>query len=142
MQTDCQVQEVMIREVFSTHPDVSVIDCAKKMSEKKIGCLVVKENEDVIGIITEQDLSRKVLAKDIDHKTAKVKDVMSKSIQSIEPEKDIHEAILLMGNNYIKHLPVIKNEKLKGIITFKDIIQIEPALIEHVKFKSEQEPNY
>ena len=65
-----------------------------------------------------------------------VSEIMSVSITTIEPERDIRDAIQLMGANEIKHLPVLVEGKLAGIITFKDIIKIEPALIELLSFKS------
>ena len=136
MQTGYSVEKVMERDVLCTEPNAKVIDCAKIMAEKRIGSAVVCSNGKVVGIITEQDLSRKVLAKSIDANTTLVSEVMSKEVHTIPPEKDLYDAMVFMGEKKVKHLPVVKEEKLLGIISFKDIIRIEPDLIDLISFKS------
>jgi signal-transduction protein with cAMP-binding, CBS, and nucleotidyltransferase domain len=136
MVTGYKVGEFMSREVMTLPSDALIMDCAVKMSEERIGCLVIKKDGKIEGIVTEQDLARKVMAKGVNPGEIKVEEIMNKKIISIEPEKDLYDAVLLMGNNEIKHLPVISKGKLMGIITSKDIIQIEPSLIELLKFNN------
>ena len=136
METGYSVSEVMVRDVITISPEASLLECAKKMADKKIGCLVVTASTEVIGIITEQDLARKVLAREINAKTTKVKEIMSSNIKTISPENDLYSAVQVMGNNEIKHLPVVIGRKLAGIITAKDIIQIQPGLIELLRFNT------
>ncbi len=138
MNTGYLVGEIMSSEVVSASPETKIIEAAKIMADKKIGSVVVVIFSKVAGIITEQDLTRKVLAKGIDAKEKTIEEIMSKNIQTIEPEKDIYEAVSLMGNNEIKHLPVVSDGKLVGIITAKDIIKIEPGLIDLLNFKSSE----
>lgn len=137
MDTGYKIGEIRVREVKTTFQGDIITLAAKKMAEEKIGCLVITDDkEKVIGILTEQDIARKVVAEGREGAATLVKEIMSKEIVHIEPHQDLHKAVELMEQNSIKHLPVILNGKLQGIITFKDIIAIEPALIESMSFKS------
>jgi CBS domain-containing protein len=135
METGYKVSEIMIREVISVSPALNIIDCAREMADKEVGCLIVKENGNLLGIVTEQDLARKALAKGVSPDKP-VSDIMSRDMKYIEPDRDIQDAMQLMGNNEIKHLPVISKGELVGIVTSKDIIQIQPGLIDLLSFKS------
>ena len=141
METGYRVSEVMVRDVATISPKASLLECAKKMAENKVGCLVVTVSDNPIGIITEQDLARRVLAREIDVKNTAVRSIMSRNMKTISPDKDLHEAVSLMGKNEIKHLPVVSGRKLAGIITAKDIIQIQPGLIELLRFNSSSKKN-
>jgi len=138
---DYKVGEIMEENVIASYPEESILNCARKMAYKKVGSLVIMEDTKVVGVITEQDIARKVVAKEISPKSTPVKEVMSKEVHFISPEKDIQEAIELMGKNEIKHLPVIDYGNIVGIITAKDIIAIEPVLIDVLKFKSSSRKN-
>lgn len=136
-----KVGEIMADNVIVSTPSESIYNCAQKMSHRKISSLIIIDGTSVVGIITEQDIARKVVAKDLRVKTTPVHIIMSANIISINPEKDIQDAIQIMGNNEIKHLPVIENGELLGIITSKDIVAIEPLLIEMLKFNSNSKNN-
>tara|TARA_Y100000310_G_C20609720_1_gene777377 strand:+ start:963 stop:1400 length:438 start_codon:yes stop_codon:yes gene_type:complete len=136
METGYTVDQVMTRDVLTASPTSNIIDCAKLMAEKELGSTVILDEGKVIGILTEQDLARKVLALSIDPHTTNVEDVMTKDVSTIAPEQDVYYAMVQMGQNKIKHLPVIKDNKLQGIISFKDVIKIQPDLIDLINFKS------
>jgi len=134
MQTRYKIGEVMEKNVIVSSPNESIYECAQKMAHRRVSSLIIVDGLSVIGIITEQDIARKVVAKGLKIRTTPVSIVMSKMITSIDPNREIQDAIQLMGNNEIKHLPVIENGKLVGIISSKDIVAIEPILIEMLKF--------
>jgi signal-transduction protein with cAMP-binding, CBS, and nucleotidyltransferase domain len=136
MRTGYKVGEIMVRNTFTVSPNFLIIDCAKKMAEREIGSLVVVENGKVVGIVTEQDLARKALARGIDVEKTQVSKIMSSNVNTIEPDRDIYDAFVLMGINRIKHLPVVLQGELKGMITSKDVIQIQPGLIDLLSFKN------
>ncbi len=136
MESGYKIGEIMVRDVKTTFQGDIVTLAARKMADEKIGCLVITNEDKVVGILTEQDIARKVVAEGREAPATLVKEVMSKNIVHISPNEDLHRAVELMGQNNIKHLPVISNGKLEGILTFKDIIAIEPALIESMSFKS------
>ncbi len=128
------IMNVAVHKVLESN---TVQDCAKIMADKKVGSLLVESNGKIVGILTEQDLARKVLGGGMDAGRTLAKDIMSQEITSIEPHKDLHDAMQLMDINEIKHLPVMSGDKLHGIVTFKDIIKVEPALIELMNFRKE-----
>lgn len=136
METGYTVEQVMTRNVLKISQDTKIIDCAKAMAQKEVGSAIILEQDKVIGIITEQDLARKVMAKGLDPENTSVSEIMTKDPYTVDPDKDIYYAMVDMGKKKIKHLPVIRNGNLQGIVTFKDIIKIEPDLIDIVSFKS------
>lgn len=136
MEAGYKIGEIMVRDVHTTFQGDIVTLAAKKMAEEKIGCLIITDKDKVVGILTEQDIARKVVAEGRQAEATLVKEVMSREVIHIEPHEDLHKAVELMGQNGIKHLPVISKGKLQGILTFKDIIALEPALIEAMSFKN------
>ena len=136
METGYTVDQVMTRDVLTATPTSNIVDCAKLMAEKELGSTVILEEDKVIGILTEQDLARKVLALGLDPNNTPVEQVMTKDVSTIAPEQDVYYAMVQMGQNKIKHLPVIKDNQLQGIVSFKDVIKIQPDLIDLLNFKS------
>jgi signal-transduction protein with cAMP-binding, CBS, and nucleotidyltransferase domain len=136
METGYKVHEVMSKKVITANHGTSISDVAKIMTEKKVGSVVVVEDDKSVGIITEQDIARKVVAEGKDVNNTKVNEVMEKDLIFTLSSRDLYDAVLLMGKTEIKHLPVIDNGQLVGIITAKDIIRIKPYLIEMLTFKS------
>lgn len=136
METGYKIGDVMIRDVHTTFQGDIITLAAKKMAENEVGCLIIEDKDKVVGILTEQDIARKVVAEGRQAEATLVKEIMSRKVVHIEPREDLHRAVELMGQNSIKHLPVISKGKLQGIITFKDIIALEPALIEKLSFKN------
>jgi len=128
----------MVREVFTVLPDETILECSRKMAQNKISSLIIKRAGEVIGIITEQDISRKVHTRGLLSNEVMVYQVMSRNIVSINSGDDITDAATLMGENGVKHLPVINGKDLVGIITFKDLIDLDPNLVKKFKFNSNQ----
>ena len=120
----------MTKAPIVVDPNTSIVDCAKTMLENHIGSLLVGENGKLLGIITEQDIVRKVVAKTNDLEKSKVEDYMEKRLFTITPEADILDAIKMMSEANIRHLPVKNNNKMIGFVTLKDILKIEPELFE------------
>ena len=137
MKTGYKVYDCMTTKPISAPPDISLEECAKAMSKNHVGALVIKENHKSIGLITEQDIVRKVIAKGINPATKKVRDFMEKKLITISPNDDIYDALIKMRDSNIRHLPVVDNEKMVGLLTIKDILKIEPSLFELVVEKFE-----
>lgn len=143
MKTGYNVIDAMTRMVVTVSLDTSIQECSILMAQEKIGSVVVKEGESVRGIITETDIVRKVVAHNLHVVSTTAKKVMTPRIVSIEPEKDIYDALVVMRDADIKHLPVIDKGKLSGILTMKDILKIEPQLFDLVveKYRLREEEN-
>jgi len=117
------VDDVMSNEVATICPDEIVISAAKIMSDKKISCLVVMDHANVVGIITETDVLRRVGDKGKDIYRAKLDRIMSSPVESVSPDLSVLEASKIMGARHIKRLPILNNEKLVGIVTQTDLIR-------------------
>lgn len=137
MKTGIQVAEAMTEFPVTVSPDKSLEECAKIMANKHVGSLVIKEGKDFLGVVTEQDFVRKAMAKNLPADITKVKQIMRTSVITISPEQDIFEALQVMGEENIRHLPVMDDKKFLGFITGKDILKIQPELFEILAEKIE-----
>ncbi|MEM5829340.1 MAG: CBS domain-containing protein [Candidatus Aenigmatarchaeota archaeon] len=122
------IKDVMNRSVVVVKPNISLRGASKLMCEKHIGSLIVVENEEIVGILTQTDIL-KAVAEERDLDLTTVEEVMNKKVFTIDYEKTIEDAVDLMMEKKIKRLPVTKDGKLVGIITASDIITVEPKLI-------------
>jgi signal-transduction protein with cAMP-binding, CBS, and nucleotidyltransferase domain len=131
MQTGITVADAMTQRPITVSPQATLKQCAALMAQKKTGSVVVADKRgDFIGIITERDLVRKVLAKGLPAGRTRAKDIMEETIITISPEEDIFEALSVMRDADIRHLPVVQDGRLLGLVTMKDILKIEPDLFD------------
>ena len=142
MQTGYKVIDVMTNKPVVAEKTDSLRDAAKKMLDANVNSLLIKESDKAIGIITDEDLVRKVIAKGLDPKKTKIKDVMETDLITISPGKDIYDAMQVMRDHNIRQLPVLEKGKLVGFLTAKDILKIQPELfdlfVEKYELKEEQ----
>jgi len=117
------VADVMSKKVATVSPDEIVISAAKIMSEEKISCLVVMDGEDVAGIITETDVLKRVGNDAKDFYRTKLCRIMSCPVESVPSDLSILDAGNIMGAKHIKRLPVLKENKLVGIVTQTDLVR-------------------
>lgn len=120
------VKDVMVRDVLVTSADATAFDAAKQMASKNRGSIVVLEGVVPVAIVTESDLFKKVVAKDLSPKELLVRDLMSSPLISIGPEEPLRRAAKLMAENQVRRLPVIENHRLVGIVTASDLARLEP----------------
>ncbi|MDH5257974.1 MAG: CBS domain-containing protein [Gammaproteobacteria bacterium] len=126
-------------ELWSVSPENSVLDAIKMMSEKNVGALTVMLNDELVGIISERDYTRKVILKERASSSTKVKEIMSKQVYYTHPEQSIDECMILMTEHRIRHLPVLENKKLIGMISVGDVVK---AIINDQKYTIKQLENY
>jgi len=129
MKTGYSVGDCMTQDPLTIGPKKTISDCAKLMKEHKIGSIIVVENDIPIGIVTNQDLVFRAVAKGISYNT-KIEKIMSSNVIQITPDLDIFEALDVMNKNVIRHISVANEGKLVGYLTLKDILKIEPALFD------------
>ncbi len=129
-----RVGDVMTRNFINLKSDCSIIDCARTMIKKRVGSIVIKEGDEIKGILTEKDivwaLSKK---KGRDLNEIQAKDIATKKIISIRPEASLDEAFQKMKKKKVRRLPVMSNKKIIGYITQKDMLRFRPALLESIK---------
>ena len=124
-----QIEEIMNKEVATAKPDDHLVDAAKTMLERKIGCVVVVEGEKVVGIVTESDLIR-CAASGFDPNRNLVKEVMNSPPVTCTPEAPVEEAYAHMRKNNIRHLPIVGEDgALVGIVTMKDLISFGKLIL-------------
>ncbi|MBS0287967.1 MAG: CBS domain-containing protein [Proteobacteria bacterium] len=105
----------------SITPHASGLECATTMNKFGIGALLVIENEKLVGIISERDLIRKLLGSNIDPKSVKVAELMTKEPLTVLPSTTVQEAMKLVTEKRFRHLPVVENGKLLGMISIGDL---------------------
>lgn len=119
-----EVRDVMSRRVATVSGDETVVGAAQLMAAREISCVVVVENEQVVGIFTERDLLQKVVAQTSDFKEKKIREVMTSPVFSISPSMSILEASGLLDSKRIKRLPVTEDGRLVGIVTQTDLTRV------------------
>ncbi len=143
-----QVQMLMTSIPVQTATSEDTIEAiSNKMKENQVGSIVVvNEKNQPLGIVTERDIVRKVIAYGKDPKTTKVDDIKTTSLITIDPETNLHDAALIMTKYRIRRLPVVKDNTLYGIITSDDLVRYlyeknkkDPMLAAMGRFKDIEE---
>ena len=123
--------------VITISPDITVLDALKQMAEKNIGSIVVEEDGNYIGLLTERDYARKVILKGKSSTTTLVKEIMTTGLPRITPDNSVDTCMQIMSENNIRYLPVFENDHLCGIISINDVIKetilTQEETIEHLQ---------
>lgn len=127
------------RNVWKISPDAKVFDALKLMAEKKIGALVVFENDDVVGMISERDYARKVILLGRHSQDTIVREIMTSPVYGVHMDTTAEECMALMTDKHIRHLPVCKDETLAGVISIGDVVK---AIMTQQKVTIENLENY
>ena len=134
-----QLLENKGHEVWSVGPEDTVYDTIKMMDEKHVGALAVIKGNELIGIISERDYARQVILKDRTSRETKVKEIMTSHVYYTHPEQNIDECLVIINQRRIRHLPVIDNGKLVGMISVGDVVK---EVINEQKYTIEQLENH
>jgi CBS domain-containing protein len=114
--------------IVTIESNKSIKDACNIYKDKKIGCLLVIEKDNVIGIVTERDIIERTLCEDKDAKTTTIKDIMTSHVQTIDANDRISYAVEVLKKNNIKKLPVLNKGELVGIVTVTDIALTRPNI--------------
>lgn len=139
MRTVKEILQAKGHDIWSISPDASVYEALVVMAEKNVGALLVLEAGNLVGIISERDYARKVILKGKSSLDTPVRDIMTQNMIHVRPEQTIEECMVLMTENHIRHLPVLQNDQLLGIISIGDVVK---ALIAEKEFIIKQLENY
>jgi CBS domain-containing protein len=137
MKTGFLVCDAMTQRPVYVEHDTAIVECSKIMAKNHISTLVVKKSNKLAGLLTEKDIVRKVVAEDIDPSKILAGEVMETNFPTISPERDIYEAIILMRDKNVRHLPVMSGKSMVGFLTGKDILKLQPQLFEFLAEKIE-----
>jgi CBS domain-containing protein len=119
------VRDTMTENPRSIEASSSVVEAARLMREEHIGSLPITEDEQLVGMITDRDITTRVVAEAADPTMTSVGDVYSRDLISVEPDKDLAEALQLMARHQVRRLPVVENGRLVGIVAQADIARRE-----------------
>jgi len=141
---DKNVRDAMTENPHSIGHSASVVEAARLMRAQDIGSLPITDEEKLVGMITDRDITMRVVAEAADPKMTSVGDVYSRDLISVEPDKDLAEALQLMARHQVRRLPVVENGRLVGIVAQADIALTENEkktgeLVEAISKRSEGE---
>ena len=111
------------REIISIDPGRSVLDAIVIMAERRVGALVVMQDDALCGIVTERDYARKVILKGRSSKSTRVDEIMTGSVKTATPDQTVADCMGLMYEGRFRHLPVVEGEAVVGIISIGDLVQ-------------------
>ena len=110
-------------DVWWVAPETTVFDALQLLANKKVGALLVLEEDSLVGVFSERDYARKVILKGKSSKDTPVEDIMSTKIVCVAPNQSTEECMSLMTEKRVRHLPVMDGEKLIGIISIGDVVK-------------------
>jgi len=129
MKIGVKVGDVMTRSFISVKKSSSILDCAKTMEKNNVGSLIIKEDGKLHGILTNGDIIKAIAQGKNIHKIS-AKEIMSKKMSIISPDKDMYDALVAMNKKKIRWLPVVEKGRVIGMLTIKDILRVEPSLFD------------
>ncbi len=121
MATVASILDKKGHNVYWVPPQTSILDALKLMDEKKIGAVLVMEKGEVLGIFSERDYARRGILKGNSESTA-VKNVMTEKVYYVEPEQAAEACLAQMSDKHIRHLPVVKNGTVIGVVSIGDVV--------------------
>jgi len=121
-----RVRDVMEREnLLTAPPDITVSEAAKLMAERKVGAVMVVEGQCLIGLFTERDIVTRVIARDRDVQSTRLAEVMTTALKTVDPDKSFGYALLLMQESGFRHVPVVEDGKVVGIVSVRNALDPE-----------------
>lgn len=139
MTTIKHILEAKGNQIWSVTPDSNVFDALKLMADKNIGALLVLENDELVGIMSERDYARKVVLVGKSSKDCSVRDIMTAKVVFLRSDQTAQDCMALMTDKRFRHMPVFDDDKLMGIISIGDLVK---AVISDQEFTIQQLVNY
>jgi CBS domain-containing protein len=139
MLTVGQLLEDKGRQVWSVQLDSTVFEALRVMAHKDIGALLILDGESVVGILSERDYARKIALEGRASRYTPVTDIMSRQVLSVSPRHTVHECMALMTAHKVRHLPVLEQGRVLGMISIGDLVK---SIIAEQEFVIEQMTHY
>ena len=139
MKRVCDLLHDKGRDVWSLTPDATVYEAIDQMAQKGVGALLVMEGGWLVGIVSERDYARKVILKGKASREIQVREIMSHPVICISPELTVEQTMALMTDNHVRHLPVVVEETVVGVISIGDVVR---GIIDDKEFYIQQLTTY
>jgi CBS domain-containing protein len=139
MKTVADILKTKGREVWTITPETIVFDALKTMADKNVGALVVIDGATVAGILSERDYARKVILHGKSSRELTAQEIMSTNVYSVSFDQNIEDCMALFTNKRVRHLPVLQNDELIGIISIGDVVK---AVIAEQEYTIKHLENY
>ena len=121
------LDERLDAKIYSVVPQQSILSAAQYMRANNIGAVAVVRDRELVGMLSERDILNKVTGPGIDPRDITVSQIMSKDVATITPEESWDDCLIKMGTAHCRHLPVLENGKLIGMISLRDILAVDQA---------------
>jgi CBS domain-containing protein len=118
-----RILEAKGHDIWSIEPSASVYEAIHLLAEKQIGALLVMKKDQLVGMFSERDYARQIILKDRSSENTKVEEIMTKKVIHVQPNSEIAECMTLMTKKHIRHLPVIDDKKVVGMISIGDLVR-------------------
>ncbi|MHA3078941.1 CBS domain-containing protein [Acinetobacter sp. ANC 5383] len=117
------IQKKQNSSIYTIAPDASVTEAVTLMANKDIGALVVTEGNQVVGILSERDCARKIIMRDLSADSTQVCELMTSAVISVRLNNTVEECLKLMTDRHLRHLPVLENNLLVGLVAIGDLVK-------------------
>ena len=111
------------QHIWSLEPEAWVYDAIEMMSNKRVGALLVISHDKLVGIISERDYARKVILQEKSSRQTRVQEIMTTPVIVVRPDHTVEDCMRVMTDNRIRHLPVVENEKILGVVSIGDLVK-------------------
>jgi CBS domain-containing protein len=135
MKRVCDLLNDKGRDIWSLHPDATVYEAIDQMAQKGVGALLVMDGERLVGIVSERDYARKVILKGKASREIQVREIMSHPVICVPPEQTVEQTMALMTEKRVRHLPVVVEETVVGVISIGDVVR---GIIDEKEFYIQQ----
>jgi CBS domain-containing protein len=123
MKRVCDLLNDKGRDIWSLTPDATVYEAIDQMAQRGVGALLVMEGERLVGIVSERDYARKVILKGKASREIQVREIMSHPVICVSPELTVEQTMALMTDKHVRHLPVVVEEVVVGVISIGDVVR-------------------
>lgn len=139
MKTVKEILQAKSHKLLSISPDATVLDALKLMAEKEVGALIVLDGERLNGIFSERDYARKVILHGKASNDTSVREIMTQKVVCVRPEQSVEDCMALMTDKRVRHLPVLEDKHVIGVISIGDVVK---EVISEQRFVIEQLEHY